>query len=43
MSYEGLETGKRCYAKLCKKADPLKALGSVASFLRTVNFIEEMT
>ncbi len=33
MSYEGLETGKRCHATLCEKADPLKALGSVASYL----------
>ncbi len=38
MSYEGRETGKRCYAKLCEKADPLKALGSVAIYLRNGQF-----
>ena len=27
MSYERLETRKGCHAKLCEKADPLKALG----------------
>jgi hypothetical protein len=33
MSYECLDTRKCCHAKLYEKADPLKALGSVASFL----------
>jgi hypothetical protein len=34
MSYEWLDTRKCCHAKLYEKADPLKALGSVARFLR---------
>ena len=34
MSYEWHDTRKCCHAKLYEKADPLKALGSVASFLR---------
>jgi hypothetical protein len=34
MSYEWLDARKCCHAKLYEKADPLKALGSVASFLR---------
>lgn len=38
MSYERLETRKWCHAKLCEKADPLKALGCVASFLRNGKF-----
>src|SRR6266480_6025299 len=38
MSYERLETRKGCHAKLCEKADPLKALGCVASYLRNGNF-----
>src|SRR5437868_2681106 len=38
MSYERLETRKGCHAKLCEKADPLKALGGVASYLRNGKF-----
>jgi len=38
MSYEYLDTRKCCHAKLWEKAHPLKALGSVARFLRNSQF-----
>jgi len=38
MSYECLNPGKCCRARLCEKPDPLNALGSVAGYLRNSQF-----
>ena len=37
-SGERKKNDRRCYARLCEKADSLKALGSVARFLRNSKF-----
>jgi hypothetical protein len=37
-SGERKKNERRCYAKLCEKAHPLKALGCVAGFLRNSKF-----